>query len=101
MAPAAFTAVAEGLGRWNRFADVAQLTLPTLLVWGELDVIVDRDATTRTLVAMPGAHNLEVIHQVGHSPMIEAPVALAERIIEFITDDLDDYGDVRQMGFDA
>jgi len=101
MAPPAFTAVAEGLARWNRFADVDRLTLPTQLIWGDLDIVVDRDATTRTLIAIPGAHNLEVLHHVGHSPMIEAPVALAERIIEFITDDLDDYGAVRQMGYDG
>ena len=101
MAPAAFTAVADGLARWNRFADAGQLTLPTLLIWGDQDIVVDRDSTTRTLIAIPGAHNLEVLHNVGHSPMIEAPVALAERIIEFITDDLDEYGAVRQMGYDG
>jgi 3-oxoadipate enol-lactonase len=96
MAPAAFTAGAEALNRWNRFADAGSLTMPTLLIWGELDTIVDRDSTTRMLIAIPGAHNLEVLRNVGHSPMIEAPVALAERFIEFITDDLDDFEQVRR-----
>lgn len=87
MAPAAFTAVARALDRWNRFEDVRHLSLPTLLLWGERDTLVDRDSTTRTLLAIPGAANLEVLRGVGHSPMIEAPVALAERIIEFISEE--------------
>ncbi len=94
-APAAFTAVAEALMHWNRFDEVRHLTLPTLLVWGEHDVVVERDAITRTLLAIPGANNLEVLRGVGHSPMIEAPVVLAERIIEFITEEYEDYAAIR------
>lgn len=96
MAPAAFAGLAEALAHWNRFEDAGQLTLPTLLVWGDQDVIVDRDATTRTLLAIPGAANLEVLRGVGHSPMIEAPVVLAERIIDFITEEFDDFQEVRE-----
>ncbi|HMN31314.1 MAG TPA: alpha/beta hydrolase, partial [Caldilineaceae bacterium] len=95
MAPPAFTAVAESLGRWNRFAEAKRLTLPTLLVWGELDEIVPRAATTRTLIAIPGARNLEVLHGVGHSPPTEAPLTLAEKIIEFISEDFDETDQVR------
>ncbi len=87
MAPAAFVDVARSLSQWNRFADARQLTLPTLLVWGDQDVIVDREATTRTLIAIPGANNLEVMHGVGHSPMLEAPQRLAEIYVNFITQD--------------
>ncbi len=97
MAPAAFTGVARALDRWNRFQEARQLTLPTLLVWGAEDVIVDRDATTRTLIAIPGAGNLEVLRGVGHSPMIESPVVLAERIIEFITEDFDAFQEAREL----
>lgn len=93
MAPAAFVDVARSLSQWNRFADARQLTLPTLLVWGDQDVIVDREATTRTLIAIPGANNLEVMHGVGHGPMLEAPQRLAEIYVNFITQD---FG-----GFDA
>ena len=93
MAPAAFVDVARSLSQWNRFADARQLTLPTLLVWGDQDVIVDREATTRTLIAIPGANNLEVMHGVGHSPPLEAPQRLAEIYVNFITQDF--------AGFDA
>lgn len=93
MASAAFTALATALGRWNRFADVQRLTLPTLICWGDRDTIVERDATTRTFIAIPGANNLEVLRGCGHSPMIENPLVLAERVVDFITQDY--------AGFDA
>jgi branched-chain amino acid transport system permease protein len=95
MAPAAFSGVAQALDRWNRFEEVRRLSLPTLLIWGNKDTIVDRDATTRTLIAIPGAGNLEVLRGVGHSPMIEAPVVLAERIIDFIAEEFEDYAEAR------
>ncbi len=97
MAPAAFTAMAESLNQWNRFSEAKALTLPTLLVWGDQDHIVSRDAMTRSLIAIPGANNLEVIRNVGHCPMIEAPVALAERLIEFITEDYAEFNEVREI----
>jgi pimeloyl-ACP methyl ester carboxylesterase len=99
MAPAAFTETAVALSRWNRFADVQRLTLPTLLIWGDQDVIVGRDAVTRTLIAIPGANNLEVLTGVGHAPMIEAPLRLAERIINFIAEETSDYEEIRSQAF--
>ena len=100
MAPAAFTEVAAALNRWNRFGEARALTLPTLLLWGELDQIVERDAATRTLIAIPGAANLEVLHGVGHSPPLEAPLALAERIIAFVAEDFAGYDAVRGRASD-
>lgn len=97
MAPAAFTAIAESLNRWNRFGAVSALTLPTLLIWGDRDQLVSRDAMTRSLIAIPGANNLEVLRDVGHSPMIEAPLALAERLLEFVTEDYANYAAARAV----
>lgn len=87
MAPAAFTENARALSQWNRFGEARRLTLPTLLIWGDQDTLVDRAATTRTLLAIPGANNLEVLHGVGHAPMIEAPALLVELFTDFITQD--------------
>ena len=95
MAPAAFTAVAEALGHWNRLDEAHRLTLPTLLLLGTEDIIVERDAATRSLLAIPGASNLEILRGIGHSPMIESPVVLAERIIEFITEDFESFEEAR------
>jgi len=97
MATAAYTGVAESLNQWNRLRDAQQLTLPTLLIWGDQDPIIDRDAMTRSLIAIPGAGNLDVLRNVGHSPMLEAPLALAERILEFITEDFDAYEEARAV----
>lgn len=97
MAPAAFTAVAEALARWNRQEEAGRLTLPTLVVQGGDDVIVDKEAATRSLLSIPGAANLEVLRGVGHSPMIEAPVTLAERIIEFVTEEFDRFEEARDF----
>lgn len=96
MAPPLFTALAESLNEWNRMADVSKLTLPCLVVWGEQDALVSRDAATRTLIALPGANNLEVLRGVGHSPMIEAPLTLAERIINFVTDSFEEFAEIRE-----
>jgi branched-chain amino acid transport system permease protein len=101
MEPEAFTAIAVALSNWDRVADSRYLRLPTLLVWGDQDIIVDRDTMTRTLLTIPGAHNLEVLRAVGHSPMIEAPQLLADRIIDFITEDFDAYSDVRRIGLEG
>lgn len=95
MAPAAFTGVAEALGRWNRLEEAGRLTLPTLLLLGTEDIIVEREAATRTLLAIPGAANLEILRGSGHSPMIESPVVLAERIIDFLTEDFDSFEEAR------
>ncbi len=96
MAPAAFTEVAAAVSGWNRIADARRLTLPTSLLWGELDQIVERDAMTRTLLAIPGANNLEILSGVGHSPMIEAPLAFAELLINFITEDYAGFDEIKE-----
>jgi len=95
MTPVLFTRLAEELGRWNRFTDAHRLTLPILIIWGDQDEIVSRDAMTRTLIALPGANNLEVLRGVGHTPQIEAPLTLAKKIVEFITEDYASFGSVR------
>lgn len=96
MAPAAFTGVTRGLERWNRFEEVGRLSLPVLLIWGDQDTIVDQATTMRSLIAIPGANNLEVLRGVGHSPMLETPLGLIERIVEFVTEDFQQFGEIRQ-----
>ena len=96
MPTSAFTGVAAALGRWNRFAEARAITLPTVLIWGDRDEIVSRDAAMRTLLAIPGAANLEVLYGCGHSLPVEAPLRLAERIVDFITSDLDEFAQIRQ-----
>jgi branched-chain amino acid transport system permease protein len=100
MAPAAFTAIADALNHWDRSAEGHLLRLPTLLLWGEQDIIVDRDAITRTLIAIPGANSLEVLRSAGHSPMIEVPSQLVERITDFIIEDFEDFDQIRLIAIE-
>lgn len=95
MASPAFSAAARSLGRWNRLADARALTLPTLVIWGDRDPIVDRASVMRLLISLPGAENLDIMHGVGHSPMLDDPLGLAERIVDFATEDDTDYAAVR------
>lgn len=95
MAAPLFTAAAKSLNNWNRLVEAGSLTLPTLLIWGDQDPLVSQSATTRTLIAIPGAANLEILRGIGHCPMIECPLRLAELIINFITDDHGDYDEIR------
>lgn len=95
MDPAAFAENAVALNQWNRLAQAKQLTLPTLLLWGDEDPFVSRDSMTRTLLAIPGAANLDVLRGIGHSPMLEEPLALAERIVDFLNEDMGGFAAIR------
>ncbi len=96
-APAAFTEPAVALASWNRLHEAGQLTLPTIVIWGDQDTLVERESVNRTLLAIPGANNLEVLRGVGHAPMIDAPFRLAERLLTFILDDYTNYKEIRKQ----
>lgn len=101
MAPAAFTDLTASLNEWNRFADARALTQPTLLLWGADDTMVTREEMTRTLLAIPGAANLDILNGVGHCPMLDAPLLVAERLVDFLTEDFAASADVRARGLSA
>ncbi len=84
---AAFTGPARALAQWDVMARLPALRLPTLLIWGERDIIVDAEATRVTFLGIAGAANLEVFRGCGHSPMIEQPAALVDSIVRFVEED--------------
>ena len=100
-APAAFTELAVALASWNRLQEAKQLTLPTIVIWGDQDALVERDSVSRTLLAIPGANNLEVLRGVGHAPMIDAPFRLVERLLTFTLDDYANYEEIRNQAEEA
>lgn len=63
---------------------MAQVKLPTLLVWGRQDAIVPLNCGERYQQAIPGAR-LTVIDQCGHSPQVEKPQAFLEAVLPFLT----------------
>ncbi|MCB9136750.1 MAG: alpha/beta hydrolase [Caldilineaceae bacterium] len=99
-APPAFTEIAVALGSWNRREEAVRLTLPTLLIWGDEDAIVDQASITRTLLSIPGAANLEILHGAGHSPMLTDPLLLAEKIVTFVTEDAAGFAQIRDTAIE-
>lgn len=87
MPAAAFTGPARALAHWNIMAQLPHVHLPTLLIWGEQDMMVDSEATRFTFLGIAGAANLEVFRGCGHCPMIEQPDAFADSVIRFIEED--------------
>ncbi|MCI4326024.1 MAG: alpha/beta hydrolase [Thermoplasmata archaeon] len=64
-------------------ARLAKLALPTLVVWGESDRIVDPGYGRAYAAAIPGAR-FQLIPGAGHVPQLEAPAALCEAVGPFL-----------------
>lgn len=84
---AAFTGPARALAQWDVMARLPSIRLPTLLIWGEHDIMVDAEATRATFLGIAGAANLEVFRGCGHSPMIEQPAGFVDSVVRFIEED--------------
>ena len=63
----------------TRLADV---TTPTLVLWGDSDHIADADYGRAYADAIPGAQ-FQLLHETGHLPQIETPGQLLEAIASF------------------
>lgn len=61
----------------------SQITVPTLLVWGEKDGITPLKHAYFMKEKIAGT-KLEIISNVGHNPHREAPEILVEKIVNFI-----------------
>ncbi|UPG85802.1 alpha/beta hydrolase [Luteibacter aegosomatis] len=62
---------------------VGSLTVPTLLIWGRNDKVVDESAAL-VWVERSEHCGLQRWEGIGHLPMLEAPERLARAIVEFI-----------------
>ncbi|MCX4247021.1 alpha/beta fold hydrolase [Paraliomyxa miuraensis] len=70
--------VADGLDLSERLSEIA---VPTLLLWGDRDRLIDLSAGRVYHRLIPRAR-LVVMHGIGHCPQVEAPRATARRIVE-------------------
>lgn len=93
-------ATARSLDAWAPRERLRQLTFPVLLMRGEDDLMVSNEEAQQTLLAIPGANNLEVLAGSGHSPMVERPQAFTEVLVRFITEDWEGYDRVRSSALD-
>ena len=64
-------------------ARLARITIPTLVVWGQYDRLVPIADGEGYAAAIPGAR-MVVIPDVGHAPMIEAPVPFLKAVGDFL-----------------
>jgi len=63
-------------------ARLAQVSVPTLVVWGDSDQIVDPDYGRAYAAAIPGAR-FRLLPATGHVPQIETPAQLLSAIRDF------------------
>ena len=63
---------------------MAQMKLPTLIVWGKQDAIVPMECGELYQQAIPGA-GLTLIDRCGHSPQLERPDAFLAAVLPFLT----------------
>jgi pimeloyl-ACP methyl ester carboxylesterase len=64
-------------------AELATITVPTVIVIGDHDEAISREHTERLASAIPGAEFLLLPH-VGHSAPLEDPVGYARAVLDFV-----------------
>lgn len=96
LAPLTLPAIARGLDAWKPGGRLEKLTLPVMLIRGADDIMLEEKEAHLTLLSIPGAGNLEILHDAGHSPMLETPAGLTELIVTFIAEDWADFDRIRQ-----
>lgn len=70
------------LGNWDWLPSLSRVTVPTLIIQGQLDPLPIEDAR-RWAAAMPNARLLE-LKGVGHFPYVEAPEAFYAAVDQFL-----------------
>jgi non-heme chloroperoxidase len=71
-----------GLLRYDDVLELPLIEAPTLLVWGDADVLVSRDMQDHLAGAIPGA-DLHVYPDVGHTPRWEDPARFSSDLAAF------------------
>jgi non-heme chloroperoxidase len=73
----------ERLVQYDAIAALANLRVPTLLLWGDHDALFSRAEQDRFLAAVPSAR-LKVYEETGHCPNWERPDDVAADIASFV-----------------
>jgi pimeloyl-ACP methyl ester carboxylesterase len=71
------------VGGTNAWQLARSLTMPTLVLWGDRDKLVDPALAPRLAAAVPGAV-LQVLEGVGHVAMLEAPEDTARAVLGLV-----------------
>jgi pimeloyl-ACP methyl ester carboxylesterase len=62
--------------------ELERITSPVLLIWGDRDRLVFHRGAQRLLDAVDGSR-LELLHDIGHCPQVEAPARVTELLLSF------------------
>lgn len=79
-----FQLLSPGLGSYDLYDDLAQVTCSTLVIYGESEHALEL-YTDKMLSALPNAR-LETINKSGHFPFVERPALFSQTIIDFLAD---------------
>lgn len=63
---------------------IDHIKAPVLSIWGEKDVIISENTVRETVKALGENAKMLILKDSGHSPMVDYPDLLIERLIEFI-----------------
>lgn len=70
---------------WNVKSRLAEITCPTLIVWGDLDKSYDRSQPTALQKGIAGA-KLEIVSRCAHNVHMEKPDTFNELVAQFCTE---------------
>lgn len=77
----------DDMARFRVVDRLGELTVPSLVTWGDKDGVIPFPAIVETFTKIPGC-SLEVWHGVGHSGPIEVPDRFAPLLSQFIREAL-------------
>lgn len=72
----------SALLEYDDLRELGRITAPTLLIWGDADVIVSREMQDHLARSIPNAA-LTVYHGVGHTPRWEEPMRFSDDLATF------------------
>lgn len=64
----------------------SDITVPTLVIAGDMDGAVSIDRYALAEPAFTGGYKFEALQEIGHFPQLEAPEKVADLIIDFLND---------------
>ncbi|MFZ2634830.1 MAG: alpha/beta hydrolase [Rectinemataceae bacterium] len=82
MAAPAWIGNARALSRFDMKETCSEFKKPVLVIWGRKDYIISEKMARDTAAAFPDSE-LEIVEQVGHSPMVEDPALFKSMIAAF------------------
>lgn len=65
-------------------AELERLPLPLLLLWARNERVLPYEAVEHFRAHLPRGAEIEEVHDFGHSPQLDRPARLAERLLRFV-----------------